>query len=150
MDLQLIKKLINIVKKEGVQDFEWEEEDFRISIRMSEKGNTTGELMQPLPLAPEEHSIEGPIVNEPQKIPDNHRLITAPLVGTFYRAPSPTAAPFVKEGDTVEKAQVLAIIEAMKLLNELPAEFPCIIVKVLAENATAVEFGQPLFEVRPL
>ena len=118
---------------------------------MAKQARATGELIQMVPtIAPEEHSVEDPIVQEPQKIPDNHRLITAPLVGTFYRAPSPAAAPFVKEGDTVEKSQVLAIIEAMKLLNELPAEFPCVIVRVLAENATAVEFGQPLFEVRPL
>ena len=77
-------------------------------------------------------------------------VITAPLVGTFYRAPTPDAAPFVETGDRVKKGQTLCILEAMKLMNEFQAEYDLEIVAVLAENATMVEFGTPLFEVRKL
>ena len=77
-------------------------------------------------------------------------VITAPLVGTFYRAPTPDAAPFVEKGDRVKKGQTLCILEAMKLMNEFQAEFDLEIVAVLAENAKMVEFGTPLFEVRKL
>ena len=85
-----------------------------------------------------------------EKIQPGHRVITSPIVGTFYRAPSPKAEPYVKEGDIVEKNQVLCIIEAMKLMNELEAEYPCKIIKILVENAQPVEYGEPLFEVKPL
>ena len=77
-------------------------------------------------------------------------VITSPIVGTFYRAPAPDAPPFVEEGTRVQKGQTLAIIEAMKLMNELEAEYDCEIVAVLVENAGMVEFGTPLFEVRRL
>jgi acetyl-CoA carboxylase biotin carboxyl carrier protein len=75
--------------------------------------------------------------------------LEAPMVGTFYRAPSPEAAPFVNEGDLVKEGQTLCVIEAMKLMNEIEAKVAGRIVKVLAENAQPVEFGQPLFLVEP-
>jgi acetyl-CoA carboxylase biotin carboxyl carrier protein len=76
--------------------------------------------------------------------------IESPMVGTFYRAPSPGAAPYVREGDTIKEGQILCIIEAMKLMNEIEAKLGGRIVKVLVENGVAVEFGQPLFLVEPL
>ena len=82
-----------------------------------------------------------PIINK-----DN--IIDSPLVGTFYLTPSPDAPPFIKEGDVVKEGDILCIIEAMKMMNQLQAEFPCEIVKILAKQGTMVEFGQPLFEVR--
>ncbi|AEB11566.1 acetyl-CoA carboxylase biotin carboxyl carrier protein [Marinithermus hydrothermalis] len=75
--------------------------------------------------------------------------ITAPIVGTFYRAPAPDAEPFVKEGDRIEKGQVVCIIEAMKLFNEIESEVSGIVRKVLVENAEPVEYGQPLFLIEP-
>jgi acetyl-CoA carboxylase biotin carboxyl carrier protein len=75
--------------------------------------------------------------------------IESPMVGTFYRASSPTAPPFVEEGDQVEVGDVLCILEAMKLFNELTSEHAGTIRKVLAKNADAVEYGQPLFEIVP-
>ena len=75
-------------------------------------------------------------------------LIRAPAVGTFYRQPAPDAPNFVHEGDTVKKGQTLCILEAMKLMNELPAEFDCEIVRVLVDNGTMVAYNDPLFEVK--
>jgi len=78
---------------------------------------------------------------------DNERLVTSPMVGTFYRAASPDASPFVEEGDAVRKGQTLCIIEAMKMMNEIEAEVAGRIVKILCENAQPVEYGQPLMVV---
>ena len=72
------------------------------------------------------------------------------MVGTFYAAPSPEAAPYVREGDTVKEGQILCIIEAMKLMNEIEAKQAARIVKILVENGAPVEFGQPLFQIEPL
>ena len=74
-------------------------------------------------------------------------LVTSPLVGTFYAAPSQDSQPFVKKGDTVKKGQVLAIVEAMKLMNEIESEFEGIVAEVLVENGQAVEYGTPLFRI---
>jgi acetyl-CoA carboxylase biotin carboxyl carrier protein len=79
-----------------------------------------------------------------------HLSIEAPMVGTFYRAPSPGAEPYVNEGDTIKQGQTLCIIEAMKLMNEIEAKVDGRVVKILAENGQAVEFGQPLFHIEPL
>ena len=76
--------------------------------------------------------------------------VASPIVGTFYRAPAPDAAPYVEVGQVVEKGQVLCIVEAMKLMNEIEAEFRCKIVQICKENAQPVEFGEPLFIVEPM
>ncbi len=78
------------------------------------------------------------------ELAENERLITSPMVGTFYRASSPDAAPFIEEGDSVRKGQTLCIIEAMKMMNEIEAEVAGRVIKVLCENAQPVEYGQPL------
>jgi acetyl-CoA carboxylase biotin carboxyl carrier protein len=80
-------------------------------------------------------------------ISDNQRLVTSPMVGTFYRAPAPDAAPCVEEGSTVRKGQTLCIIEAMKMMNEIEAEMAGRIVRILCENAEAVEYGRPLMVI---
>jgi len=78
------------------------------------------------------------------ELTDNQRMVTSPMVGTFYRASSPDAAPFVEEGDSVRKGQTLCIIEAMKMMNEIEAEIAGRVVKILCDNAHPVEYGQPL------
>jgi len=80
-------------------------------------------------------------------ISDNQRLVTSPMVGTFYRASSPDAAPYVEEGDSVRKGQTLCIIEAMKMMNEIEADTAGRVISVLCENAKAVEYGQPLMVI---
>ncbi|HOV63221.1 MAG TPA: acetyl-CoA carboxylase biotin carboxyl carrier protein [Spirochaetia bacterium] len=86
----------------------------------------------------------------PKKKDSNNEIIVSPIVGTFYRSPAPDSPPFVKEGDTVKKGQPLGIIEAMKVMNSLEAEYECKVVSILVGNGTMVECGTPLFEVSRL
>lgn len=109
----------------------------------------------PLPAAPFPQTMATPQTAstvEPSTAPSkstaaNTVTITAPIVGTFYRSAAPDAPPFVEEGQEVKKGQTLCILEAMKNMNQLEAEFDCVIVKILVPNATLVEYGAPLFEV---
>lgn len=96
------------------------------------------------PAAPALDSTTGGVKNSAPALSDNQRLVTSPMVGTFYRAASPDAAPFVDEGDSVRKGQTLCIIEAMKMMNEIEADTAGRVVKVLCDNAQPVEYGQPL------
>jgi acetyl-CoA carboxylase biotin carboxyl carrier protein len=92
--------------------------------------------------------VTAPAVTEP--IPDSMVTVEAPMVGTFYRASSPSAEPYVREGDVVKEGQILCIIEAMKLMNEIEAKVSGRITRILVENAHPVEYGQPLFVIDPL
>jgi len=98
---------------------------------------------QPEALAPAGGADETPAEDE------GLHKVTSPIVGTFYRAPNPDADPYVKVGDFVEKGQVLCIVEAMKLMNEIESDVSGTVVKVFPENAQPVEFGEPLFAIRP-
>ncbi len=101
-----------------------------------------------VPVTPAPHEVRPPALETAaQKAPDTE-IITAPLVGTFYRAAAPDAPPFVEIGDTVKKGKTLCILEAMKLMNEFQAEFDLEIVNIMVENGRMVEYGAPLFEVR--
>ena len=101
----------------------------------------------PVSHAPQ-HEPKPPAPEAPAKKGSDSELITAPLVGTFYRSAAPDAPPFVEIGDTVNKGKTLCILEAMKLMNEFQAEFDLEIVNILVENGRMVEYGTPLFEVR--
>ncbi len=100
------------------------------------------------PAAPEAKAEEAP-AGEPEDDCPNCVVVKAPIVGTFYRRPAPDAEPYVKEGDRVEKGQVLCIIEAMKLFNEIESEVSGIVRKILVEDGAPVEYGQPLFLIEP-
>ena len=101
--------------------------------------------MFPQASAPQITEVPAAVVQAPAE--EKGESVTSPIVGTFYRAPAPDAAPYVEVGQVVEKGQVLCIVEAMKLMNEIEAEFRCKIVKISKENAQAVEFGDPLFVI---
>ena len=92
-------------------------------------------------------AAEAPVVTA-DSAPSGGKLVESPLVGTFYAAPAEDAAPFVAVGDTVKKGQTLAIVEAMKLMNEIESEFDGIVEEILVENGQAVEYGQPLFRIK--
>lgn len=145
MDLKELKKLIEFLKGTDVTDLQIEKEGSKVRIRR-EKFMTTIEFPRAA-AAPE--AAEQP--DEGLK-DDTQRLVTvtSPLVGTFYRTPSPDAESFVELGDRVSKGQVICIVEAMKLMNEIECEVDGIIVKVLVENAQPVEYGEPLFLVEPV
>ncbi|MCF7948962.1 MAG: acetyl-CoA carboxylase biotin carboxyl carrier protein [Spirochaetia bacterium] len=101
----------------------------------------------PAAAAMDGHMSQSPAAETPD---ESHEFITAPIVGTFYRTPSPDSPPYVEEGDEVSKGDTICIIEAMKVMNELEAEFDCRIKRILVENQQMIEYGTPLFEVEKL
>jgi acetyl-CoA carboxylase biotin carboxyl carrier protein len=147
MELKEIRELIELISQKGLAEFELEREGFRLRItRFREEPNS-----QPpqLPIwqhhnAPPKQEA-GPAAASAQ--PELH-IIKSPIVGTFYRAPSPTSEPFVNIGDHVEPDTVVCIIEAMKLMNEIQAEVSGQVAEIYVENGQPVEYGQPLFGIR--
>ncbi|MFT4047064.1 MAG: acetyl-CoA carboxylase biotin carboxyl carrier protein [Solimonas sp.] len=150
MDLRKIKTLIDLVEQSGISELEVREGEE--SVRISRQ--TTAVPVQPFaPMpafaaAPAAAPVAAAPVTAaaPAKV-DSRHIIKAPMVGTFYRAPSPGAKPFVEVGQTVKAGQVLCIIEAMKMLNQIEADKAGVIAEVFADNEKPVEFDQPLFAI---
>lgn len=151
MNIKEIKEMITLMNENGLMELEIEKEGMRIKLK---KVGTAHE------------TFNGPIMIEREKAQDtkyqessqaqgdkaeaNTVEIKAPMVGTFYRAPSPESAPFVEAAQVIEPGQVICIIEAMKLMNEIKSEIKGKVLEVLIDNAEPVEFGQPLFLIEPL
>jgi acetyl-CoA carboxylase biotin carboxyl carrier protein len=154
VDLKDIKAIIDLMRKNSVSEFELEKQDFKIKLKRAGNGGSAvydeptvvayapppvaiaapGAAAAPAPAAP-----AGTVEQE----------IKSPMIGTFYRAPSPESAPYIEVGTEVNPETVVCIIEAMKVMNEIKAETKGVVTQVLVENAKPVEFGQPLFRVRP-
>ncbi|MDD4735938.1 MAG: acetyl-CoA carboxylase biotin carboxyl carrier protein [Kiritimatiellae bacterium] len=154
MDIKEIKKLVELVRANELVEFELEEPDFRVSIKAAADAPVVyGPAAQPqMMMAPAATlSASAPAAPEAAAKDEEAGLasINSPIVGTFYRSPSPDAAPFVKAGDRVEEDTVVCIVEAMKVMNEIKAECKGVIKKVMLENGTAVEYGQELFKIDP-
>ncbi|CAH1217911.1 Biotin carboxyl carrier protein of acetyl-CoA carboxylase [Paenibacillus sp. JJ-223] len=152
--LSEIKELIKLVDESSVQELEIENEGSRLSIRKPGKTEViqAAAVQAPQIVAAAPQVQQAPVVSEaaPQADPASHlHKIVSPMVGTFYRASSPEAGPFVSKGDKVVEKTTVCIIEAMKLMNELDADVKGEIVEVLVENGQLVEYGQPLFLVKP-
>ena len=148
MDLRKLKTLIDLVSESGVAELEITEGEDRVRI-VNRNGAAPVQVHQPVTVAqpmpvpvPAPEVAPAPAPTAPQQ---TGTPLTSPMVGTFYRAPSPGADPFVKIGDTVKKGQVVCIIEAMKLLNEVEADMDGTVKEVCVENDQPVEFGQSLF-----
>lgn len=144
MELDDLKNLIELLKDTDVTELQIEKDGSKVKIRR-DKIFSSMEISAHTPL-----SIQEKIIKEAED--ENQRLITvtSPIVGTFYRSPSPDTPSFVDHGTKVKKGQVLCIIEAMKLMNEIECETDGIVVKALVENGQPVEYGEPLFLVEPL
>ncbi len=161
MNLSQIQELIKFVAKSGVSEVEIEQKDFKITIKtaVSAKQKEVQVIAQPMPAAPA--PAAQPAAPAPAPAPaaappaeakaDDSKYITvkAPMIGTFYRASGPDKPPFVNVGDTIKAGQVICIIEAMKLFNEIESEVSGKIVKVLTDDAKPVEYDQLLFLVDP-
>jgi acetyl-CoA carboxylase biotin carboxyl carrier protein len=152
VDLKDIKAIIDLMKKNSVSEFELEKQDFKIKL----KRGTNGGVATVYDEAPVVAYAPPPALAAPAPVlataivPAVSELeIKSPMIGTFYRAPSPEAAPYVEIGTEVNPDTVVCIIEAMKVMNEIKAEAKGVIAHVLVENAKPVEFGQPLFKLRP-
>lgn len=158
MDIKDLKLLIKMVTETDITEFKMDNAGEKIVIRRGHKPEYVSMA------APVVQSYSAPAYPTPQAAPaatapaaaaaapapETGETINSPIVGTFYAAPAPDAAPYVTVGQIVEKGQVLCIVEAMKLMNEIEAECKCKIVKICKENAQAVEFGDPLFVIQKL
>ena len=154
MDLKDIKAIIDLMKKNSVSEFELEKEDFKIRLKRGINGGTTAVATDEAPglsYVPPPASIQAPVATHPQAptAASAELEIKSPMIGTFYRAPSPEAAAYVEVGTEVNPETVVCIIEAMKVMNEIKAEAKGTVSQVLVENAKPVEYGQPLFKLRP-
>jgi acetyl-CoA carboxylase biotin carboxyl carrier protein len=159
MNIKDIENLIKFVQKSGVSEVNIEQKDFKITIKTQHQREINGShAVVHLPAAAPATQIAPPPVQPttplpaaPAKTNDESKYITikSPMIGTFYRTPSPDKPVFVNVGDEIKQGKVICIIEAMKLFNEIEAEVSGKIVKVLVDNATPVEYDQPLFLVDP-
>jgi acetyl-CoA carboxylase biotin carboxyl carrier protein len=155
VDIKDIKAIIDLMKKNSVSEFELEKQDFKIRLKRgfgsgitvagSEEAQTITYMQAPavLPVAASAASLATAAASLETEI-------KSPMIGTFYRAPSPESAPYVEVGTEVHPETVVCIIEAMKVMNEIKAEARGVVTQVLVDNAKPVEFGQPLFKIRPL
>ncbi len=153
MNQKELKELIEFLKEQDIAEFELERGDVKVRIKRG----------TPVAIAPIQLPISAPALSAavtqpiaapaapstPKPADDGLHQVKSPIVGTFYESPSPGSPPFVKAGDTVEAGQVLCIIEAMKLMNEIEADVGGEVVKRLVNNGQPVEYGQPLFSIRP-
>ena len=137
IDLTKIKDLIKLMEDHDLTAFELEDSGFKVRL---EKGGTPEQVIAAAPVAVEEKAPEKIVAEETEEI-------SAPMVGTFYKSPSPDADAFVKVGDAVDEGTVVCIIEAMKVMNQIKAEKSGVIQRILVEDASPVEFGQGLFVI---
>ena len=145
MDLRKLKKLIDLVQESGIAELEITEGEEKVKIvKGGAVSLTPGRAPLPAPAAPEARAAPAAPAAEPEVGPGGH-VVKAPMVGTFYRSPSPDAKPFVEVGQAVKEGDVICIIEAMKLMNEIDADAAGVIKAILVENGQPVEYGQPLF-----
>lgn len=156
MDLEHLRDILNLVSESDVSEVELEEEDFRIVVRKAPPAPVTQTWeVAPSAQAPAFAPAQTPSPVDPATAapavapPPAGEEVRAPIVGTFYEAPSPDSPAFVSVGDAVKKGDVLCIIEAMKLMNEIEAETSGVIREVLVADATPVEYDQPLFIIDP-
>jgi acetyl-CoA carboxylase biotin carboxyl carrier protein len=144
MDIKQIQELIRFVSKSGVNEVAIEQKDFKITIKTNQTPTiVTASLPTPVPAA---------VAATPVSAEDSSKYVTvkSPMIGTFYRSSAPDKPLFVNVGDEIKPGKVLCIIEAMKLFNEIESEVSGRIVKVLVDNASPVEYDQPLFLVEPI
>ncbi|MDQ6978368.1 MAG: acetyl-CoA carboxylase biotin carboxyl carrier protein [Ghiorsea sp.] len=152
MDISEIRKLIRLVQQSDVTEIEVTEGESTVRISRQSLVATTVAAPQAVaaaPLAPATTvAAPAPVAETPAAENDEH-IFKSPMVGTFYAASSPDDDPFVSEGTVVKKGDVLCIVEAMKLMNEIEAEYDGVVEKVLAKNAQPLEYGQPIFVITP-
>lgn len=160
MDFKQIQELVKLVNKSNIGELTIEQKDFKISIKQKEDhitqvvapANFPIQNYAPSPSVLPQHVASNVIVEDKadaKDIPSNLVTIKSPMIGTFYRKPSPDKQNFVDEGDSITPGKVICVIEAMKLFNEIESEVSGRIVKVLVDDASPVEFDQPLFLVEP-
>ena len=151
MNLKEIKEMIELMKENDITEFELERDGMKVALKRGARGIDKEILVQTTALGgmPAPSALVPEAVVPPKVEAENIHFIKSPMVGTFYRSPSPEADAFVNKGQMVSGQDTVCIIEAMKVMNEIKAEVKGKIVEVLVENGEPVEFGQPLFAVEP-
>jgi len=160
MNFKQIQQLIKFVSKTDVAEVNIENNNFKINIKGSKSkvNEASAPIVQqsvPIPIQTPQPVVDPTPISQPDKIEDSvssndsYKTIKSPIIGTFYRKPSPDKDVFVNVGDTVNEGDTLCVIEAMKLFNEIESDFSGKIVKILVEDASPVEFDQPLFLIEP-
>lgn len=157
MNIKEIKEMINLMNENSLTELEIEKEGLRVRLKKGMEGQVVVERLSSKTAAslPAAAPIPMPVASVPEPLPKeratskNLKEIKSPMVGTFYRAPSPESPAFVEINQTIEIGQVVCIVEAMKLMNEIKSEVKGKILDILVNNAEPVEFGQPLFLVEP-
>lgn len=144
-----IEDLVEVLNRHQLTELEYEKKGVRIRIRRDHAPAVSSHQVDLSKTVETGSSLERPVPILSAE-PAHFLTVTSPIVGTFYRSPSPDTDPYVEEGDIVKKGQVLCIVEAMKLMNEIEAETDGKVVKILVESTTPVEFGQPLYVIDPL
>lgn len=145
MKLSEIKEIIQLFNDSELASLRLEHENFLLKLNKESKKTKVYETHQSvLPQAPTQKIVESTLPQDTKQKASNADFITSPMVGTFYRAPSPGAAPYVSVGDTIKKGQTIGIVEAMKIMNEIEAEFDCKIVEIEVNDAQPVEYGTKL------
>ena len=164
MNQKELRELIEFLKEQEIVEFEMERGDFKVKVKRAGAETHVSHVVPdsryivhaavpPAVVAPE--AVAAPATSAPGKpakeaaVEEGLHSVKSPIVGTFYESPSPGSPPFVKVGDTVEAGQILCIVEAMKLMNEIEADAAGEIVKMLAKNGQPIEYGQELFVIRP-
>jgi acetyl-CoA carboxylase biotin carboxyl carrier protein len=158
MKFEEVKELMKLFAKSKLDKIKVKNKDFKIEM---EKGGETvvaasaqtsapAQTAAPAPAPAVQQPASAPTAEESKPAVGEGELITSPMVGTFYASPSPDSPPFVQPGDTVRKGQTLCILEAMKIMNELEAEYDCKILEVLVQDGEPVEYDKPLFRVEKL
>ncbi len=156
MEVKDLKQLIKMITETDITEFEMDNAEEKIVIKRGQRTEIVQMSVPAQTYLPASTTAAAPMSPAAQTAPASASAeeigdtINSPIVGTFYRASSPESAPFVEVGQVVEKGQVLCLVEAMKLFNEIEADFKCKIIKIVAENAQPVEFGQPLFVIQKL
>ncbi len=149
-DLNQVRELLTILNQTDIEELCLKSSDFELTVRKGSLSQT-GTVMTPAAVStPSESAAAAAPAAAPITIVDKTWVeVTSPMVGTFYRSPSPDEPPFIEVGDTIRRGQTICIIEAMKLMNELEAEVNGEVVEILVENGKPIEFGQPLMRVKP-
>ncbi|WP_234573004.1 acetyl-CoA carboxylase biotin carboxyl carrier protein [Rhodohalobacter sp. 614A] len=160
MDLKLVKKLLDLISESEVDEVSIEEGDFKIKVKKTSDVPSPAPVQYQIPQQPQTPQQPVPPqaggaatsaateeTKKEESKPDGE-VVKSPIVGTYYEAPSPDSDPFLKVGDHVDAGQTLCIVEAMKIMNEIEAEFAGTVQKIMVSNASPVEFDQPLFIIK--
>lgn len=153
MNLDSLKQIVKVAKEEGVAELKVESKDFKVEVRFSTGASAPAHHVQHIAhvaqSAPVAATTSAPLAIKPVSAEAGLHVIKSPFVGTFYASPGPGKAVYVKVGDKVKAGQALCVLEAMKIMNEIDADVAGEVIEICVENESLVEFGQPLFKIKP-